>query len=259
MDIEKGTALNMDYKAVTEEYYSAWLTDSPRFISDNSERISYIYFEDRNRIQEGYSCRFDVIAWIQDGRTVISYGDQGKSGIDELKERLTADMDSSRVAAIISDVYGRDISHRIKFMYVGGDNVSHMARILTPSDYSEYLSFFKKVNPACANTDWVEDYFNEMAESGLCCGVFVNGELVSCTDAPEVPYMGDMTQEIGINTLAWHRGKGYATECCILCAESIIQSGKCPLWSCAASNIASFKLAEKVGFVKYADFLTVTV
>ena len=83
--------------------------------------------------------------------------------------------------------------------------------------------------------------------------------MVSCTDAPDMPYMEDKVQEIGINTLPQSRRKGYAADACKLCAEMIIQSGKCPIWSCDAGNTASTFLASKIGFDKLADILTLSV
>lgn len=40
---------------------------------------------------------------------------------------------------------------------------------------------------------------------------------------------------------------------------SIIESGKCPLWSCNINNISSEKLAYSVGFRKLADVLTISI
>ncbi len=71
--------------------------------------------------------------------------------------------------------------------------------------------------------------------------------------------MPDEVQEIGINTLSDYRGKGYATVLCQSCANEIIKNGKVPQWSTAIDNVVSQKLAERVGFVKLADVITVTI
>ena len=74
-----------------------------------------------------------------------------------------------------------------------------------------------------------------------------------------MPYMADKVQEIGINTLPVYRGQGYASAACSVSAQNIVAGGRCPQWSCREDNMASFRLAVKVGFVKFADVLTVTL
>ena len=123
----------------------------------------------------------------------------------------------------------------------------------------QYHDFFIKNNPECKNTEWLIEYFNEMVSKHLCCGIFVDGILVSCSDAPSIPYMQNDVEEIGINTLNEYKGKGYATDVCITCANEIVKNGKCPLWSTTINNIASQKLAEKVGFRKLADVISISL
>ena len=71
--------------------------------------------------------------------------------------------------------------------------------------------------------------------------------------------MRNGVQEIGINTLQEYRGQNYATECCKLCIEKILQKGKTPLWSTSISNIASQKVAEHVGFLKFGEYIGMTL
>ena len=71
--------------------------------------------------------------------------------------------------------------------------------------------------------------------------------------------MSNEVQKVGINTLQECRGKGYATDACMKCIEEMLKNGKVPQWSTDINNIASQKLAEKVGFVKLADVITVTL
>lgn len=133
------------------------------------------------------------------------------------------------------------------------------SRPLIACEYSKYLEFYQKIHPNCKKFDWLQDYFTEMVNENLCCGLFDNDYLVCCSDAPSMPYMQDLVQEIGINTLDGFKGKGYATDVCFACEREILKNGKSPLWSTTMDNIASQKLAEKVGFDKFADILTVTL
>jgi predicted GNAT family acetyltransferase len=74
-----------------------------------------------------------------------------------------------------------------------------------------------------------------------------------------MPYMSDEVQEIGINTLSNYRGRGYATIACQGSINEILKNGKIPQWSTSITNIASQKLAEKLGFVKLGDVITLTI
>ena len=63
--------------------------------------------------------------------------------------------------------------------------------------------------------------------------------------------------DIGIETVSnfRHMGLGLAA------AEKMIgfcfEQHKRPVWSCDANNIASQKIAEKLGFVKHSEYVTI--
>ena len=120
-------------------------------------------------------------------------------------------------------------------------------------------NFFKNANPKCSNLDWLQAYFEEMICGKLCSGAYEGSILVSCADAPGMPYMSDEVQEIGINTLPDYRGKGYATIACQSSINEMLKNGKVPQWSTSTTNIASQKLAEKLGFVRLGDVITLTI
>lgn len=98
-----------------------------------------------------------------------------------------------------------------------------------------------------------------MAQNHICIGVYADAMLVSCTDAPDMPYMGAQVQEIGINTLREYRGKGYAAMACGSCIRELTCRHKTPLWSTEAGNQASRRLAEKPGFNEFAEVVSVTL
>lgn len=97
-----------------------------------------------------------------------------------------------------------------------------------------------------------------MVRDCMCVGVFADGGLVSCTDAPGMPYMAGEVQEIGINTLQEYRGRGYASVACSKCIQEILDHHKTPTWSTTISNTASRKLAEKIGFAEFAEAIYIT-
>lgn len=250
----------MDFKKITKEYYSKWL-GTENGISECDSGIHYMYSAERNKTQPGYSKVFDVWAWKRADTIIISYGDNAKSGIDRVKSSLdkNSSISSEILALALEQAYEKKPSHNIKYVFEKIVQAKTRAKKLIATDYPKYLDFFTKNNPNCTETDLVKEYFDAMILEGFCCCVFENEILASCTDAPFMPYMQDDVREIGVNTLHEYRGKGYAKDSCIMCANEIINKGKCPLWSTSVDNIASQHLAEKTGFIKLADVFCVTL
>jgi predicted GNAT family acetyltransferase len=54
--------------------------------------------------------------------------------------------------------------------------------------------------------------------------------------------------EIGIETLAEHRGKGYAEIVSTEFIKQCLKNGQVPVWSCRLENTGSYRLALKLGF-----------
>ncbi len=244
---------NMDR---TLEYYSMWLGKEGILKKDN-ERIVFIYSAERNNTQYGYGQPFDLYIFCYGEKIIVSYGDKAADKIDYLKQNITASADE--IKGLAKSCYGKVVNHNIKYVFHGSMEDGEPAKILTCADYKKYEDFFKCCNPNCTNIDWLGEYFEEMNQENMCVGVFVDGKLVCCTDAPGMPYMSDKVQEIGINTLMEYRGNGYAAAACAKCIKEIMKNGKVPQWSTDINNIASKRLAERIGFVKLADVITVTL
>lgn len=244
----------MDIRKITEAYYSCWLGSSENLFSA-SQAVTYLYSTERNKVQTGYGQQFDLWALITSDRLFLSYGDAAGTKIEELKAVLDGWCPAEEAARKIQRVYGSRPQHSVKYVFLQAQAEGAAARCLCPEDYPAYERFFRKNNPDCSNVSWLKEYFEEMIAENLCCGVFLDGELVSCTDSPSVPYMADIIREIGINTLAGERGKGYAKAACSLCVHEILKNGKCPVWSADAENTGSRVLAERSGFAPFADCL----
>ena len=54
--------------------------------------------------------------------------------------------------------------------------------------------------------------------------------------------------DVGVVTMEEWRGQGMATACAALVAEGIHQSGRVPVWSTGEDNLASLRVASKLGF-----------
>ena len=238
---------------ITAKYYSEWVGRDVM----NHKGIDFVYYEQRNTVQNGYNNPFDLYVFYQKDNVIISYGKKALEHIDHLKNRITVESTLNMIKQSLEEVFQKPVLHNVKYYFHSLPQKQAEARALKDNEYIYFLDFFKKNNPNCSNTDWLESYFKEMVGKKLCCGVFADDMLVCCSDSPDMPYLPDEVQEIGINTLEDYRKKGYATDVCITCVSNIITNGKCPLWSTSSDNKASQRLAEKSGFLKFADILTV--
>lgn len=241
----------------TLAYYSLWIGQE-NILLQNKKGIEFLYSEERNKTQQGYGVPFDIYIFKSPERTVISYGSNAKQYISTFADNLDENMTIDEIGNIAERIFHVKPVRNIKYVYSRQINLNTSAVTLTASDFHKYKEFFEKCHHVTAG-DWLYDYFIGMAEKRLCCGFFLDNTLVSCTDAPDVPYMNDTVVEIGVNTLPDFYGKGFATECCKKCISNILENDLCPIWSTSSDNLASQALAEKIGFEKVADVITLTL
>lgn len=241
----------------TLAYYSLWIGQE-NILLQNKKGIEFLYSEERNKTQQGYGVPFDIYIFKSPERTVISYGSNAKQYISTFADNLDENMTIDEIGNIAERIFHVKPARNIKYVYSRQINLNTSAVTLTASDFHKYKEFFEKCHHVTAG-DWLYDYFIGMAEKRLCCGFYLDNTLVSCTDAPDMPYMNDKIAEIGVNTLPDFYGKGFATECCKKCISNILENDLCPIWSTSSDNLASQALAEKIGFEKVADVITLTL
>ena len=251
----------MDFLEKTNQYYSLWLGEKD-ILSSSFSGVKWVYSPERNQIQAGYSQQFDIYILCQPERTVISYSGNISDTMDTIKKQIQTAGAVDKIEKVMTSLFGNHCSHFIKYIFDKPDKVrqaTSYARNLLPAEYPQFKNFFTANNPGCKEIDWLETYFMDLVERHLCCGLFNHDLLVSCSDAPDMPYLPDEVQEIGIGTLEPYRKRGYAAQVCITCLKQMLQNGICPQWSTSVHNVASQRLAEKIGFVKYADVITVSL
>ena len=241
----------------TLAYYSLWIGQE-NILLQNKKGIEFLYSEEREKTQQGYGAPFDIYIFKSPERTVISYGSNAKQYISTFADNLDENMTIDEIGNIAERIFHVKPVRNIKYVYSRQINLNTSAVTLTASDFHKYKEFFEKCHHVTAG-DWLYDYFIGMAEKRLCCGFYLDNTLVSCTDAPDMPYMNDKIAEIGVNTLPDFYGKGFATECCKKCISNILENDLCPIWSTSSDNLASQALAEKIGFEKVADVITLTL
>lgn len=152
------------------------------------------------------------------------------------------------------------MNHKLKFYYdptVPPVSSQSVIQLKQP-DYPHYLSFFTTQHPATKVNEWLKDYFEEQCHLRLAFGYFIKDQWFGASDGPEMPYLPDFIQEIGINTLPDYRGPRYTQLAATACLQSILSSKKCPIWSCGLGNEPSRRLTSSIGFKKLADVLTIS-
>ena len=80
---------------------------------------------------------------------------------------------------------------------------------------------------------------------GYVAGAVVDGRLVSVahTNAITKRYA-----DIGVFTHQDYSNRGYSTTSAAIVADAIRETGRTPVWSCGEDNLASLRVAAKVGF-----------
>lgn len=186
-----------------------------------------MHLKERNRVPYGYGAPVDLYVFCQKERLVVSHGDRGREKAGILQEEIRGGMAPEEIRRVLERIFERRADHSIKYVLTD-PSLASGAAVLAAEDYGAYESFWKKCHPGSRDVGWLKGYFLEMVQERTCIGVFVDGMLVSCTDAPGMPYLENEVQEIGINTLPEYRGKGYASAACRKCLREILQRGKAP-------------------------------
>ena len=251
----------MDFEKITEQYYSHWTGVDIGTVGEGE--IRSVYNAERNRVPFGYTRPFDLYVLRLPHKIIVSYGDKASDNVAALAGGLDIGASRQEISALIHMVFGRKPRENFKFVYTRPSEETAGAAALRRCDFALYHEFVLRIHPQLRESEedraWLRDYFLKNVDLGCFCAVIHDGHIVSCSDAPGMPYMENLVQEIGINTLEEYRGRGYATRVCRLAARNIIQAGKCPLWSTSASNRASEALAYRCGFEKYADVYKVSL
>ncbi len=95
-----------------------------------------------------------------------------------------------------------------------------------------------------------------LLEEGIVAGAIVDGALVAIAHTSALtPRHAD----IGVATLEGWRGRGFASAAAALVTRQVQATGRTPVWSTGEDNVASQRVAEKLGFVEVARRVYVIV
>ncbi|MBR4865420.1 MAG: GNAT family N-acetyltransferase [Clostridia bacterium] len=209
--------------------------------------IHFVCTEERDVSLKGFGCKYTLFLLVSEDSCVISYSPKYCHFVDSLK--------SAGINEILFAIRQKQMPKHMRLFTFGGEAVFDYrnAKILEPTDYSLFASFFRKAYPTANPDGWLYDYFTEKTEKEYMAGYIENGVLVSVCDAPDMPYMENLIQHTGIMTLPDYRNKGYAKSTAALSTHHLLENGVCPQWECHAKNIASINLARTLGYQDFAQ------
>ena len=114
-------------------------------------------------------------------------------------------------------------------------------RLLTPEDVTRLAKAPAEVQGNGYKTH------EAMVTDGIAAGAVVDGNIVAIAHTYAE---NDLHADIGVSTVEQWREKGFATAAASLVAQEIQARGKVPVWSCGEDNIASLRVAQKLGFTE---------
>lgn len=80
---------------------------------------------------------------------------------------------------------------------------------------------------------------------GVVAGAVVDGQIVGTAHTSAVT---DRYADIGVDTQEGWRGRGFATAAASIVARRAQEKRRIPVWSCGEDNVASLRVAQKLGF-----------
>ncbi|HZH05087.1 MAG TPA: GNAT family N-acetyltransferase [Lautropia sp.] len=98
--------------------------------------------------------------------------------------------------------------------------------------------------------DWRFGSAGALLAEGLAAGAVINGELVAVALTAAA---GERYVDVGIVTREDARGQGLATSAAALVCAAIQVGGRTPVWGTSAENMASQRVAAKLGFHEVAQ------
>ena len=249
----------MNYLQNAIRYHSLWMEVSPETL--DLPGVHLVCSSERDHAQAGYSSRFDVYCLLRGDCAVISYSERLEQRVKSVARSATHTGPNGLQAALADEFGLTACSSSVKFSFIGlpeGIDTSGTRQLL-PEEYTVFLDFFKACHPNANIIGWLEDYFHTIAHKGMCWGVFKEGKLASVVDLSDIPYMQDTIYELGINTRPDCRRQGYAHKIAGAAISHALALGMTPIWSTAADNLPSKRLAQSLGFVEFGEVYTISL
>ncbi|MGI5857224.1 MAG: hypothetical protein ACOX64_12310, partial [Candidatus Merdivicinus sp.] len=175
-----------DCLRTTEEYFARWLGTEAEELRQPG--IRGFYSAERETGQPGYPHPFDGYLLRRGGTLLFSCSRRAEEKVPGFLKGVSAVDAPEQIGELLEGIFGVKPSHNLKFVWQEGMAVDiGEARQLSEEDYPAFLEFFRAGHPNCVHTEWLEEYFMEIAGKGFSFAVFREGKIACATDAPVMP------------------------------------------------------------------------
>jgi GNAT superfamily N-acetyltransferase len=125
-------------------------------------------------------------------------------------------------------------------------------RLLTPDD----LPMMEAATGVLGMGDWRFGSAGALVREGIVAGAIVGNQLAAVAFTAGI---GDRYADIGVVTHQDWRGRGLATACAAIVCREIQARGLTPVWGTSVENLASRRVADKLGFEEVSRRVYVSI
>jgi len=239
----------MDCFKALNSHFSKWLGKEELL---NSSEKGVIFTDAPETSVVASNGRYDLCIFGQAYKTVVCYNEKIAPYFNELRDYICASTSFEAEFAALRCRFGRAITYKYNYAIYKipeiAANGELISRKITADDYDAWREFV--IAKGCKGNDSQrEDAFKQLVKRGVACGVFVDNKLVSCTDTL---VEGNVCRILAY-TLPAYRLNGYALDSVANTVKNAFKSGLAPYLSFPIGCTAGIKLADKLGFIFYAD------
>jgi len=240
------------FESAALRYYAGWFDSEPDFFTGKGVRV--VPSSRLGIPQPGHSTPLGLLCYAGSGWVRVAHARvwaQRMGGLQSKIEKAT----SANLSGVFEDHFRVPAWRGVKFYLKTSPTVDEPdgAFPLEQEDLGDYRDFFAAVHPRAEIGEWLDDYFYALVGRRDAWAIRDTGILAAVTDAPDLPWMGDLIVEPGINTRPEFRRRGYAARVCGAMIRAAASSGRAPIWSCGAGNTASQALAQRLGFHRFVE------
>jgi GNAT superfamily N-acetyltransferase len=246
----------MNRTAFVSEYFGTYLGAAPGDVQAGELRV--VASDRRARPEKGWGYTFAVWILLTGDRGVVSVRPDLEAEVTRAIEQLepgefrpeamlsaVSATCSGRMRGSLSVIYVCD-QDGLKVRDCGG------CRRMTEQDVEAYIalkqSMWAELDADCERND-----IRRNIADGIAYGVFQAAQMVSASSAPRVAHMNDRVEEVGVDTHPDYRRRGYGASVVSHMTEAILGLGRTPVYRTGADNVASRRLVESCGYIKFAD------
>ena len=187
-----------------------------------------------------------IIAFFCEGRALISIP---SACPEEICSRLVAAAESP---ATFADAFAAEGLSVVGPAFIGyGEEIpapEKQVRLLTAEDRQAWSD----LRASCSPIEW-EHGGSELAATGAA-GAFVDGKLAALAGYEN---WGDALAHLSVVTHPDFRGQGYGAAVVALSAQTALSVDLLPQYRTLEANVPSMRIAEKLGFERYATSVAV--